>query len=77
MAVPKKKTSKRRSGNRKAANTKLTPITLAKCSQCGELKKPHVACAYCGFYAGKKVLDVKSALDKKLKKTEKETKDKE
>lgn len=71
MAVPKKKTSKRRSGNRKSANTKLSPIVLTKCPKCGEPKKSHIACGYCGFYGDKKVLEVESKLDKKIRKQEK------
>jgi large subunit ribosomal protein L32 len=72
MAVPKKKTSKRRSRNRRAANMKLSPILLTKCSKCGEPKKAHVVCTVCGFYKDKKVLDVETKLDKKLKKESKQ-----
>lgn len=79
MAVPKKKTSKRRTRNRASANLKVTPVILGKCSQCGELKKQHMVCGFCGYYAGKKVLNIESKLDKKLKKAakakEKETKE--
>lgn len=71
MAVPKKKTSKRRSGNRTSANMKASNIVLTKCSQCGEPKKQHVACHVCGFYGGKKVLDIESKLDKKIRKEQK------
>lgn len=68
MAVPKRKTSKRRSKNRRAANTKVSPVMLTKCPKCGEPKRAHIACAVCGYYKGKKVLDVESKLDKKLRK---------
>ena len=71
MAVPKKKTSKSKSASRRAANTKLKPVVLTKCPKCGEPKKAHLVCTFCGFYKGKKILDVQSKLDKKLKKTEK------
>lgn len=70
MAVPKKKTSKRRSANRTAANTKVTAVSITKCPKCGEYKKQHVACSFCGYYGDKKVLDVESKLDKKIKKQE-------
>jgi large subunit ribosomal protein L32 len=75
MAVPKKKTSKRRTGMR-GNSKKASAIYLSKCSKCGEPKKSHMVCTFCGYYAGRKVLDVKTKLDKKLKKEEK-TKEKE
>lgn len=71
MAVPKKKTSKRRGANRTKANMKAKSINLTKCSQCGEPKMQHVVCSTCGHYGGKKILDIKSKLDKKLRKEKK------
>jgi large subunit ribosomal protein L32 len=76
MAVPKKKTSKRRTANRTAANNKITPVMLSKCPKCGEPKKSHIACSFCGFYGDKKILNVQTKLDKKLKKAEKEKEEK-
>lgn len=70
MAVPKKKTSKRRTGMRTNAK-KTGPIYLTKCTKCGEPIKSHTACAFCGYYGKKKVLDIKTKLDKKVKKEEK------
>ncbi len=77
MAVPKKKTSKSKSRSRRAANMKLTPVILTRCSKCGEPKKAHTVCTFCGYYKGNKILDVQSKLDKKLNKEKKqaETKD--
>jgi len=77
MAVPKKKTSKRRTRTRRAANTKISPVVLIKCTKCGEPKRPHLACSVCGFYKDKKVLEVETKLDKKIKKEEKASKEKE
>lgn len=31
---------------------------LSKCSNCGELHRPHHMCLKCGFYKGKQVLDL-------------------
>lgn len=71
MAVPKKKTSKRRTGMRYNAK-KVSPISVSTCQKCGEIVMPHTACKFCGFYGDKKVLDVETKLDKKLKKEQKE-----
>lgn len=73
MAVPKKKTSKARSAARRAANTKVSPVVLTKCPKCGEPKKAHTVCTFCGYYKGNKIIDVQSKLDKKLKKEERGT----
>jgi len=70
MAVPKKKTSKRRTSNRLNAK-KVNPVYLSKCPKCGEPQKSHVACGFCGYYGERKVLDIESRLDKKLRKQEK------
>jgi large subunit ribosomal protein L32 len=52
-------------------NAKKTgPIYLSKCAKCGEPKKSHLVCTFCGYYGDKKVLDVKTKLDKKIKKDE-------
>jgi large subunit ribosomal protein L32 len=77
VAVPKKKTSKSRSKSRRAANMKITPVVLTKCPKCGEPKKAHVVCTFCGYYKGKKILNVESKLDKKLKKQNKAEENKE
>jgi ribosomal protein L32 len=47
---------------------KVGALYLSKCPKCGEPKKNHVACGFCGYYGDKKVLDVETKLDKKLKK---------
>ena len=69
MAVPKKKTSHRRTRQRRTHHGLSVP-TLVACAKCGEKNLPHRACANCGFYGGKKVLDTQSKLAKKLKKKE-------
>lgn len=71
MAVPKRKTSKRRTKNRRAANMKVKPVLLTKCPKCGEPKRAHVVCTFCGEYKGKKILNVESKLDKKVKREKK------
>jgi large subunit ribosomal protein L32 len=57
MAVPKKKLTKRRQGNRRSqGHGKFEIKQTATCSNCGYQVKPHVVCSNCGFYKGKKIL---------------------
>jgi len=38
------------------------------CSHCGQQGKSHQVCQNCGYYAGRQVIDVLAALDKKQRK---------
>lgn len=67
MAVPKKQTTSRRSKLRRSHDA-LKNIMISKCPKCGEAVLPHTACETCGYYGDKKILDVETKLDKKLKK---------
>lgn len=58
MAVPKRRTSKSRKRKRRTHYKAAMP-TLNPCPKCGEQRRPHVACGNCGYYNGKKVLDIK------------------
>ena len=57
MAVPKKKTSKARRDARRSHHA-LTPPILVPCPECKAMKPPHTVCPECGYYAGRKVLEV-------------------
>ncbi|HEX2155123.1 MAG TPA: 50S ribosomal protein L32 [Acidimicrobiia bacterium] len=57
MAVPKKKMSRRRTRQRKAA-WKVDRPTMSTCPQCKAPKLPHRACPNCGHYKGREVLEV-------------------
>ena len=46
----------------------LASTNFAKCDNCGSLKRRHTVCASCGFYRGKKVLDLVKKTEKKQKK---------
>jgi len=59
MANPKRRWSKARTGKRRS-NWKLSAPTLVNCPQCHALKLPHRVCKECGYYNGKKVVDVES-----------------
>lgn len=57
MAVPRKRLTKRRIGNRRSsAHGKITLIQLAKCTNCNSPVHAHAICNECGFYKGKKVI---------------------
>ena len=74
MPVPKQKKSK--SATRQKRNHHaLNKVSLAKGLKCGGLLRPHFACANCGTYAGREVVDVLAKLSKsERKKKEKEQK---
>ena len=56
MAVPKKKMSRSRTRRRKAQWKVSAPHTTA-CQQCGEQHLSHRACANCGTYNGREVIE--------------------
>jgi len=60
MAVPKRKLSKSRKrlrrGHHKAASMKTQT-----CPRCGDPKLPHRVCPSCGYYRGKKMVEVRDA----------------
>lgn len=58
MAVPKRKTSKARRDKRRSSVWKLKAPTLVQCPQCKELITPHHLCGNCGYYNGRKVVEV-------------------
>ncbi len=60
MAVPKRKISRSRRGNRRSHDALAKPA-LSTCPQCMEKKPPHVVCPHCGTYKGK-VFDQKEEI---------------
>ncbi len=60
MAVPKRRTSKRK---KRARNTHkaAAPVVVQQCAKCGATKRPHRICGECGFYAGKQRVAVQEA----------------
>ena len=59
-ALPKKKVSRRRRGNRRMHDRiKLPP--LSTCPQCQAIKVTHRVCQSCGTYNGRQVLESKVA----------------
>lgn len=60
MAVPKRRTSKRK---KRARNThKIAPaIALQPCPRCQSPKLSHHVCAECGYYAGEQRVAAREA----------------
>lgn len=58
MAVPKKRTSRRRRDMRRAHDAIQFTEVVESCPACGEPKRRHRVCDACGTYRGIKVLDV-------------------
>jgi len=61
MAVPKSKISKSRRNMRRSHDS-LSAAAQTECSNCGEIKRPHHVCALCGYYDGREVTEVASAV---------------
>src|SRR3972149_1555201 len=49
MAVPKRRTSKRKKRARRT-HYKAAPVALQPCPRCGDQKRPHRVCPTCGDY---------------------------
>ena len=58
MAVPKKRTSKRRRGMRRSHDAIKFSAAVESCPNCGELHLRHRVCEACGTYRGVQVLKV-------------------
>ena len=58
MAVPKKRTSRRRRDMRRSHDGLQFTAAVESCPNCGELKLRHRVCDACGTYRGRQVIDV-------------------
>ena len=56
MAVPKRRTSRTARKMRRANHDKVAAPALTRCSNCGEVQRPHRVCPACGFYNGQAVV---------------------
>ena len=59
MAVPKRKTSRMKRRQRKAAN-RYEGVQATFCSNCSAPATPHRVCPSCGYYNGKQVISVEA-----------------
>lgn len=57
MPVPKRKTSKSKRNKRRSHHALSAPAVVS-CPECGESMLRHRACAHCGSYRGRQVLEV-------------------
>ena len=58
MPVPKRKTPRSKTRQRRASNWRLSAPARSLCPNCGAVKQPHIVCSNCGFYAGRQVIEV-------------------
>lgn len=66
MGLPSKKRTPRSRDDRRSHHA-LPKIDTKKCQKCGVNVLPHVACATCGTYKGKRVIDVEKRVARKTK----------
>jgi large subunit ribosomal protein L32 len=55
---PKRKHSSGRRDRRRAHDA-LHPVTLIACANCGEMVTQYTVCPKCGYYDGRKVIEMK------------------
>ncbi len=60
MAVPARRTGVTRKRIRRGHNA-LTAANTCSCPNCGAAIRSHHVCPSCGYYNGKKVMEVKEA----------------
>jgi large subunit ribosomal protein L32 len=68
MGVPRGRRTKSKQGGRRS-HLRLKAVTYAKCPRCGAALRPHYACANCGFYKDRQVIDVFAKLSKRERKS--------
>lgn len=67
MGLPAKRRT-RTSKRERASHFALHATTLTTCGHCKKPILPHRACPHCGWYRGRDVLHLKTALDRRAKK---------
>lgn len=56
MANLKWKTPRSKTRSRRAANWRLSAVTVIECPKCHAPKRPHFICQTCGMYDGRQVI---------------------
>jgi len=67
MGVPKGRRTKSKQGHRRS-HLSLGKKHVATCKHCNAPVMPHQVCTNCGYYRGKKVIDVLAKLTKRERK---------
>ncbi|HOX60987.1 MAG TPA: 50S ribosomal protein L32 [Candidatus Magasanikbacteria bacterium] len=70
MGLPSKRRTSR-SKRERAAHFALKPVATTKCSECGSVIRPHIACPKCGAYRGKKFVNTAKRLARTVRKHKK------
>ncbi len=65
--VVRMRSTKSHTGNRRSHHA-LASTSFSKCENCKALKRRHTVCSACGFYRGKKIVDLVKKTEKKQKK---------
>ncbi len=58
MPVPKRKTPRAKTRQRRASAWRLSAPARSLCPNCEAAKLPHTVCGNCGWYRGRAVIDV-------------------
>ncbi len=58
MPNPKRRHSRTR-GRKRRTNWKLSAPNVVDCPHCHQSRLPHHICPHCGYYNGRRVIDVK------------------
>lgn len=64
MPNPKRRFSRART-RKKRTHKKYSQGAISVCPQCKQLKLPHSACPFCGYYKGRQVVEIKVKEKKK------------
>jgi len=65
MPHPKHRSTSSKGGRRRSHDA-LKKVQLTKCTKCNASVPQHTACAECGNYSGRRVLNVAAGVEKKL-----------
>ncbi|OGI94743.1 50S ribosomal protein L32 [Candidatus Nomurabacteria bacterium RIFCSPLOWO2_01_FULL_40_18] len=65
--VVRMRSTKSHTKNRRSHHA-LESTSFSQCENCKALKRRHIVCTSCGFYRGKKVMDLVKKTEKKQKK---------